>query len=153
MNLPPWAPATHAANSLTRHRPSPAGVEAAVDGVAGSDPARQRGHLKLHPCNKTLNSRNLGFAKDSFKVSFGFRTLWRPRLIKDPKNVKNHWFYCVFAQKCKKTHMVLLCFRSTLLKKPLVLLRFRSKILKKHWFYLVFEHVKKWKKWFYCEKN
>ena len=52
--------------------------------------------------NKTLNSRNLGLAKDSFKdsfgqgpyvkdsfkVSFGFRTLWRPRLIKDPKNVK-----------------------------------------------------------------
>ena len=59
--------------------------------------------LKLHPCNKTLNSRNLGFAKDSFKVSFGFRTLWRPRLIKDPKNVKNHWLYCVFAQKYWKT--------------------------------------------------
>ena len=55
---------------------------------------------KLHPCIETLNSRNLGLAKDSFKVSFGFRTLSRPRLIKDPKNVKNHWFYCVFAQKC-----------------------------------------------------
>ena len=55
---------------------------------------------KLHPCIETLNSRNLGLAKDSFKVSFGFRTLWGPRLIKDPKNVKNHWFYCVFAQKC-----------------------------------------------------
>ena len=53
----------------------------------------------LHPCNKTLNSRNLGFAKDSFKVSFGFRTPWMPCLIKDPKNVKNRWFYCVFAQK------------------------------------------------------
>ena len=26
---------------------------------------------KLHPCNKTLNSRNLGLAKDSFKDSFG----------------------------------------------------------------------------------
>ena len=49
----------------------------------------------LHPCIETLNSRNLGLAKDSFKVSFGFRTLWRPRLIKDPKNVKNHWFYSV----------------------------------------------------------
>ena len=55
---------------------------------------------KLHPCIETLNSRNLGLAKDSFKVSFGFRTLSRPRLIKDPKNVKNHWFYCVFAHKC-----------------------------------------------------
>ena len=54
-------------------------------------------HTKLHPCKKTLSSRNLGFAKDSFKVSFGFRTLWRPRLIKDPKNVKKHWFYLVFA--------------------------------------------------------
>ena len=52
---------------------------------------------KLHPCIETLNSRNLGLAKDSFKVSFGFRTLSRPRLIKDPKNVNNHWFYCVFA--------------------------------------------------------
>ena len=55
---------------------------------------------KLHPCIETLNSRNLGLAKDSVKVSFGFRTLWGPRLIKDPKNVKNHWFYCVFAKKC-----------------------------------------------------
>ena len=64
----------------------------------------------LHPCNKILNSRNLGFAKDSFKVSFGFRTLWRPRLIKDPKNVKNHWFYCVF----------------------------RSTMLNNYWFYCVF---------------
>ena len=54
---------------------------------------------KLHPCIETLNSRNLGFAKDSFKVSFGFRILWRPRLIKDPQSVKNHVFYCVFAQK------------------------------------------------------
>ena len=54
----------------------------------------------LHPCIETLNSRNLGLAKDSFKVSFGFRTLSRPRLIKDTKNVKNHWFYCVFARKC-----------------------------------------------------
>ena len=25
---------------------------------------------KLHPCIKTLNSRNLGFAKDSLKASF-----------------------------------------------------------------------------------
>ena len=56
--------------------------------------------LELHPCIETLNSRNLGLAKDSFKVSFGFRTLSRPRLIKDPKNVKNNWFYYVFAQKC-----------------------------------------------------
>ena len=68
---------------------------------------------KLHPCKRTLNSRNLGFAKDSFKdsfgqgpyvkdyfkVSLGFRTLWRPRLIKDPKKVKNHWLYCIFDQK------------------------------------------------------
>ena len=79
--------------------------------------------LKLHPCNKTLNSRNLGFAKDSFKVSFGFRTLWRPRLIKDPKNVKNHGFYSVFARQFKK---------------PLVLMGVRSNVLKKHWFYCVF---------------
>ena len=56
----------------------------------------------LHPCIETLNSRNLGLAKDSFKVSFGFRTLSKPRLIKDTKNVKNQWFYCVFAQKCLK---------------------------------------------------
>ena len=69
---------------------------------------------KLHPCIKTLNSRNFGFAKDSFKdsfgqglyvkdsfkVSFGFRTLLRPRLIKDPKLLKKHWFYYVFAPKC-----------------------------------------------------
>ena len=79
---------------------------------------------KLHPCIETLNSRNLGLAKDSFKVSFGFRTLSRPRLIKDTKNVKNHWFYCVFAQKC--------------IKKPLVLLCFRLKMLKNQWFYYVF---------------
>ena len=26
---------------------------------------------KIHPCIKTLNSRNLGFEKDSFKDSFG----------------------------------------------------------------------------------
>ena len=95
--------------------------------------------FQLHPCNKTLNSRNLGFAKDSFKVSFGFRTLSRPRLIKDTKNVKNHWFYCVFAQKCKKT-IGFTVFSLKHVKKPLVLLCFRSKSLKKHWFYFVFAH-------------
>ena len=75
--------------------------------------------LGLHPCNKTLNSRNLGFAKDSFKVSFGFRTLWRPRLIKDPKNVKNLGF-TVFSLKHVEKALVLECFG--------------SKMLKKHWF-------------------
>ena len=71
-------------------------------GVPGEDFDMQNLNLrsKLHPCIETLNSRNLGLAKDSFKVSFGFRTLSRPRLIKDPKNVKNHWFYDVFAQTC-----------------------------------------------------
>ena len=76
------------------------------------EPAVANEQKKLHPCIETLNSRNLGLAKDSFKVSFGFRTLSRPRLIKDPKNekplvllcvrskiLKNHWLYCVFAQK------------------------------------------------------
>ena len=86
---------------------------------------------RLHPCIETLNSRNLGFEKDSFKdsfgqgpyvkdsfeVSFGFRTLWRPRLIKDLKNVQkaldsrtpcienfiNHWFYKQRGRKTKKT--------------------------------------------------
>ena len=114
-------------------------------------------HLKkLHPCKRTLNSRNLGLAKDSFKVSFGFRTLWRPRLIKDPKNVKNNWFYCVFAQKCKKNHWFYCVFVQTCWKtigfivfslnnveKPLVLLCFRSNMLKNHWFYNVF--AKYWK--------
>ena len=98
---------------------------------------------KLHPCNKTLTSRNLGFAKDSFKVSFGFRTLWRPRLIKDPKNVKNHWFYSVVAPKCQKT-IGFIVFSLKNDKKPLVLLCFRSKRLKKHWFYYVFAQ-KCWK--------
>ena len=126
---------------------------------------------KLHPCIETLNSRNLGLAKDSFKVSFGFRTLSRPRLIKDTKNVqiigftvcslknvkkqlvllcfrskmlKNHWFYCVFAQKCSKT-IGFIVFSWL----------FRSKTLKNHWFYSVFLtfQAKKWKNhWFYCEK-
>ena len=77
---------------------------------------------QLHPCIETLNSRNLGLAQDSFKVSFGFRTLWRPRLIKDPKNVKSQWFYCVFAQKCKKNN----------------------------WFYCVFAQKCKTNQWFYC---
>ena len=51
--------------------------------------------------------------------------------------LKNHWFYCVFAQKCWKT----MCFTVYLLKnieKPLVLLHVRSKTLKKHLFYCVF---------------
>ena len=75
--------------------------------------SKEKPKIKLHPCNKTLNSRNLRFAKDffedsfgqgpyvkdSFEVSFGFRTLWRPRLIKDLKYVHNHWFYHVFTQK------------------------------------------------------
>ena len=46
-----------------------------------------------------------------------------------PKNVKmlkNHWFYCVFTQKCRNV------------EKPLVLLRFRSQMLKKHLFCCVF---------------
>ena len=106
----------------------------------------------LHPCKRTLNSRNLGLAKDSFKVSFGFRTLWGPRLIKDSKNVKNNWFYCVFAQTCfKKNNGVTVFslkngektigfteFSLNNVKQPLVLLCFRSKMLKNHWFYLVF---------------
>ena len=77
------------------------------------------------------------YVKDSFKVSFGFMTLWRPRLIKDTKNVKNHWFYWVFAQKCwKSIGFTVFSLKSD--KKALVLLCFRSKMLKKHRFYCVF---------------
>ena len=79
----------------------------------------------------------MGLAKDSFKVSFGFRTLSRPRLIKDTKNVKNHWFYCVFAQKCWKTIGFTVCSLKHV-KKPVVLLCVRPKMLKNHWFYCVF---------------
>ena len=98
---------------------------------------------KLHPCKRTLNSRNLGLAKHSFKVSFGFGTLWRPRLIKDPENVKNHWFYCVFAQKCWKT-IGFTVFSRKKVEKALVLLCVRSKMLKNHRFYCVFAQ-KCWK--------
>ena len=92
---------------------------------------------KLHLRKRTLNSRNLGFAKDSFTASFGFRTLWRPRLVKDPKNVKNQWFLHVFTQKRRKT-VGLTMFSVKNDEKPLVLLCFRSKILKNRWFYCVF---------------
>ena len=85
---------------------------------------------KLHPCKRTLNSRNLGLAKDSFEVSFGFRTLWGPRLIKDPKNVKNHRFYYVFAPKCKKNSgFTLFSFKNV--KKTIGFIVFSLKNVKK----------------------
>ena len=74
--------------------------------------------------------------KDSFKVSFGFRTLWRPRLSKDTKNVKKQWFYIVFAQNCSKSIGFTMCSLK-IVEKALVLHCFGSKLLKKHWFYSV----------------
>ena len=81
------------------------------------------------------------------------RTLLRPRLIKDSKNIKNpvvlscfrskimkkHWFYCVFAQKVAFLVKILVpkCKKHKNVEKPLVLLCFRSKMLKNHWFYSV----------------
>ena len=57
--------------------------------------------------------------------------------------LKNHWFYCVFAQKCWKT-IGFIVFSRKKVEKALVLLCFRSKVLKKHWFYCVFAQ-KGWK--------
>ena len=67
------------------------------------------------------------------------------------KILRNHWFYCVFAQTCGKIigftvfllqkdekNIGFTVFSVQNVKKPLVLLRVRSKTLKKHWFYCVF---------------
>ena len=51
--------------------------------------------------------------------------------------LKNHWFYCVFAQKCRKTIGFTMCSLKKV-EKPLVLLCFRSNMLNNHWFYYVF---------------
>ena len=83
------------------------------------------------------------YVKDSFKVSFGFRTLWRPRLSKDTKNVKKQWFYSVFDQNCWKS-IGFTMFWLKIVEKALVSLCFGSKMLKKHWFYCVFAQ-KGWK--------
>ena len=69
------------------------------------------------------------------------RTLLRPRLIKDSKNIKNplvvlffrskimkkHWFYCGFAQKVAFLVKILVpkCKKHKNVEKPLVLLHFR----------------------------
>ena len=59
------------------------------------------------------------------------------------KMLKNHWFYCVFAQKYWKG-IGLIVFSRKKVEKALVLLCFRSKRLKNHWFYC--KNAKKWKK-------
>ena len=59
------------------------------------------------------------------------------------KMLKNHWFYCVFAQKGWKT-IGFTVFSLQNDEKPLVLLCFRSKMLKNQWFYCVFAQ-KYWK--------
>ena len=56
----------------------------------------------------------------------GLRILLRPRLVNDPKQVKKHWFYCVFAQNCKK-------------KKNIGFTVFSLKNGNKRWFYFVFD--------------
>ena len=68
----------------------------------------------------------MGLAKDSVTVSFGLRTLWGPRLIKDPKNVKNHWFYYVFVQQYWKSIGFIVCSLQRV-ENHCVLLSFRWK--------------------------
>ena len=55
------------------------------------------------------------YVKDSCKVSLGFKTLWKPRLIKDTKNVKKRIGFVVFYVKRVGKPLVLLCFPSKLL--------------------------------------
>ena len=51
--------------------------------------------------------------------------------------LKKQWFYCVFAQKCKKNNGFTV-FSLKDIEKAMVLLCVRLNMLKNRWFYCVF---------------